>query len=175
MRKSSLSLNLTIWVRFGEQEILWASIGAWESSTTVPLAKLGESTDESNLVKESVSLLSTVSRSKNLRKKGKGPEQQKGKRSKPVEDQDDKTDEELKKSESLFFKKKGRGQSNSKNQSKSKQSQKCNKTVKLGKEQEDDDVYAGLIKAQTETLKKKEEEKNSYLITWGSQMTAPKS
>lgn len=79
--------------------------------------------------------------------------------SRPVEDQDDKTDEELEKSESLFFKKKGRGQSNSKNQSKSKQSQKCEKRAKLDEEQEDDDVYAELIKVQTEDLKKNEEEK----------------
>lgn len=94
--------------------------------------------------------------------------------SRPVEDQDDKTDKELEKSESLFFKKKGRGQSNSKNQSKSKQSQKCEKRAKLDEEQEDDDVYAELIKVQTEDLKNKEE-KNSYLITWWSQITAPKS
>lgn len=79
--------------------------------------------------------------------------------SRPVEDQDDKTDEELEKSESQFFKKKGRGQSNSKNQSKSKQSQKCEKRAKLDEEQEDDDVYAELIKVQTEDLKKNEEEK----------------
>lgn len=93
--------------------------------------------------------------------------------SRPVEDQDDKTDKYLEKSESLFFKKKGRGQSNSKNQSKSKQSQKCEKRAKLDEEQ-DDDVYAELIKVQTEDLKNKEE-KNSYLITWWSQITAPKS
>ena len=93
------------------------SISASESRATVTLVELGESTDESDLVEESASLLSTISRSKNLKKKGKGPEQRKGKRSKPVEDQDDKTDEELEKSESLFFKKKGGGQSNSNSES----------------------------------------------------------
>lgn len=40
--------------------------------------------------------------------------QQKGKRSKPVEDQDDKTNEELERSESLFLKKKCGGESNAK-------------------------------------------------------------
>ena len=53
------------------------SIGASESSATVPSAELGESTDEYDLVEESASLLSTISRSKNLRKKGKGPWQRK--------------------------------------------------------------------------------------------------
>ena len=47
------------------------SISASESSATIPSVELGESTDESDLVEESASLLSTISRSKNLRKKGK--------------------------------------------------------------------------------------------------------
>ena len=135
------------------------SIGASESSATVQSVEQGKSTAESDLVEESASLLSTISRSKNSRKIGKGPEQRKGKRRKPVEDQDDKTDEELERSESLFFKKKGGGKPNSENQSKAKQSRKKEKRAKLDEEQDHDDVYAELIKAQTEALKKSEEEK----------------
>ena len=69
------------------------SISTSESSATVQPGELEESTDESDLIEESASLFSTISRSKNLSKKGKGPAQPKGKRSKPVEDQDDKTDD----------------------------------------------------------------------------------
>ena len=43
------------------------SIGALESSATVPLAELGESTDESDLVEELASLFSTISKSKKSR------------------------------------------------------------------------------------------------------------
>jgi len=53
-----------------------------------------------------------------------------------------------------IFQEKGRGQSNSKNQSKSKQSRKREKKAKLDEEQEHEDVYAELIKAQTEEDKK---------------------
>ena len=135
------------------------SISASESSATVQPGELDESTDESDLIEESASLFSTISKSKNLSKKGKGPAQPKGKRSKPVEDQDDKTDEELERSESLFFKKKGGREANCKKQSKSKQSRKREKKAKFDEEQENEDVYAELIKAQTEALKKNEEEK----------------
>ena len=69
-----------------------------------------KSIDESLLGEES-SLSSAISKSKHLRKKGNGPGQHKGKRSKPVDDQDDKTDEELKKAESLFFLRKREGDS----------------------------------------------------------------
>lgn len=136
-----------------------SSICASESSATVPSTEQDESTDESDLAEESASLWSAISRSKNLRKQGKGTQQRKGKRSKPDEDQDDNTDEELGKSESLFFKKKGGGESNSKNQSKSKQSRKSQKRQKLEEEQGEDDGFGELIKAQTEALKKNEEEK----------------
>ena len=140
-----------------------SSICASESSATVPSAEQDESTDESDLAEESASLLSVISRSKNLRKQGKGKKQRKGKRSKPDDDQDDKTDEELGKSESLVFKKKGGGESNSKNQSNSKQSRKSQKRQKLEEEQGDDDGFGELIKAQTEALKKNEEGKKTVI------------
>ena len=181
MKESSLSLNLTI-IGFGEQGFSVSrkyvveartslpvtstpvpspnpSLGSSESSGTVQPVALAESTDESDLVEESESLFSTISRSKNLSKKGKNPAERKGKRSKPVEDQDDKTDEELERSESLFFNKKGGGESNAKKQSKSKQPRKREKRAKFDEEQDHEDVYAELIKAQTEALKKNEEEK----------------
>lgn len=94
------------------------------------------------------SLLSNISKSKNLRKQVKGPQQQKGKRSKPDEVQYNKTDKELGKSESLLFKKKG----------KSKQSRKSQKGLKLEDELGEDNGYVELIKAQTKALKKNEEE-----------------
>ncbi|KAK2556151.1 hypothetical protein P5673_021733 [Acropora cervicornis] len=65
-----------------------SSIRGSESSTTIPLAELDKGTDESDLAEESATLLSTTSRSKNLRKQGKSPQQRKGKRSKPDEDQE---------------------------------------------------------------------------------------
>ena len=46
------------------------SISASESSTPVQPGKLDESTDNSDLIEESASLFSTISRSKNLSKKG---------------------------------------------------------------------------------------------------------
>jgi len=52
-----------------------SSIGASGSNSTVLSVELGESTDDSEVVEESASLLSSISRSRNLRKKGKGPEQ----------------------------------------------------------------------------------------------------
>ena len=48
-----------------------SSIGASGSNSAVPSVELGESTDDSDVVEESASLLSSISRSKNLRKKEK--------------------------------------------------------------------------------------------------------
>ena len=140
-----------------------SSIGGSGSSATALSVEADESSEDSDLCEESASLLSTLPRSKNLRKNEKGPGQRKGKRTKSADDQDDKTDEELEKSERLFFKKKGGGQSSTKDKSKSKQSRQRGKKAKLDEEQDDDDVYKELIKAQTEALKKNDEEKKTVI------------
>ncbi|KAL9978717.1 hypothetical protein ACROYT_G016270 [Oculina patagonica] len=87
----------------------------------------------------------------------KGPCQQpQGKRSLPAEA--DLSDEALERSERLFFKsKKGKQpEANKKNKSKSRRRE---KKAKEDEEQKEDDFYAELIKAQTEALKKADEEK----------------
>ncbi|KAJ7394580.1 hypothetical protein OS493_000398 [Desmophyllum pertusum] len=89
-------------------------------------------------------------------RKEKGPSQQKGKRSKPADDEDHSTDEELDRAERLFFNKKGK-QPDSRH--KSTKSRKRDKKAKSDGEEKEEDLYGELIKVQTEALKKMEEEK----------------
>ena len=105
---------------------------------------------------ETLSLSSARPSRSEKTEKGRG--QEKRKRSQPSNNDDSNKDEDLEYSSSLFFKKKQK-QPDSKKKGKSPKNTKQKAQKGAKKEDEEDEMYAELIKAQTEALKKTEEER----------------
>ena len=114
--------------------------------------------DSSDEMDETLSLSSAIARPSRSEKTEKGRGQEKKKRSQPSNDDDSNKDEDLEYSSSLFFKKKQK-QTDSKKKGKSPKNTKQKAQKGAKKEDEEDEMYAELIKAQTEALKKTEEER----------------
>ena len=112
--------------------------------------------DSSDEMHETLSSPSAIARPTRSEKTEKGRRQEKRKQSPPSNDDDSKSDADLEYSSSLFEAKTTRFQKKRGNHQKT-QSRKRKKGDK--KEDEEDEMYAELIKAETEALKKTEEER----------------